>query len=235
MTTFLCLAGHMCDEDLWQGVELPGEVVHADLTRDDSIVAMAQKALESAPPKFVAIGLSMGGIVAFQIARLSAERLEGLVLLDTNPSADTPEKQEMRTRQQQSVQAGKLAQVVAEELKPNYLAEANRSRVDLLQRAHAMSIRLGPDVFLRQAEALKTRPDAWPVLPTLNMPVLVACGAEDRLCPPELHAKMVAECPKADFSIIESAGHLTPMEQPRPLSALITDWTAKHRIGTAND
>jgi pimeloyl-ACP methyl ester carboxylesterase len=224
----------MCDEDLWEGLKLPGDVVHADLTRDDSIVGMAERALGDAPPKFVAVGLSMGGIVGFQIARLAPERLEGLVLLDTNPSADTPEKQAMRSRQQNSVLAGKLAQVVAEELKPNYLASANRLRIDLLDRAHAMSLRLGPDVFVRQAEALKTRPDAWPVLPTLQMPVLVACGAEDRLCPPELHARMAAACQQADFSIIENAGHLTPMEQPQMLSSLIAEWTAKYRIGTKN-
>ncbi|MDQ3079394.1 MAG: alpha/beta hydrolase [Pseudomonadota bacterium] len=225
----------MCDDDLWRGVKLPGDLVHADLTHDDTIVGMAERALAAAPPRFVAIALSMGGIVAFQIARLAPERLEGLVLLDTNPSADTPEKREMRTRQQKSVRAGRLAQVVAEELKPNYLAEANRSRVDLLHRAHAMSLRLGPDVFVRQAEALKTRPDAWQVLSTLQMPVLVACGAEDRLCPPELHERMAAACPGADLSVIDNAGHLTPMEQPQMLSSLIAEWTAKHRIGTAND
>jgi pimeloyl-ACP methyl ester carboxylesterase len=224
----------MCDEDLWQGLQLPGELLQADLTRDETITAMAERALEEAPPRFVAVGLSMGGIVAFQIARLAPERLEGLVLLDTNPSADTAEKQAMRSRQQNSVQAGRLAQVVAEELKPNYLASANRLRIDLLDRAHAMSLRLGPDVFIRQAEALKTRPDAWPVLPTLQMPVLVACGAEDRLCPPELHARIAAACPRADFSTIENAGHLTPMEQPQMLSSLIAEWTAKHRIGTTN-
>ena len=224
----------MCDEDLWQGLKLSGDMVHADLTRDDSVVGMAERALEGAPLRFVAVGLSMGGIVAFQVARLAPERIQGLVLLDTTPNADTPEKREMRARQQKAVQAGKLAQVVAEELKPNYLAEANRLRVDLLDRAHAMSLRLGPDVFVRQAEALKTRPDAWPVLPTLQMPVLIACGAEDRLCPPELHAKMAAACRQAECSIVENAGHLTPMEQPQRLSSLIGEWTAKHRIGSAN-
>jgi pimeloyl-ACP methyl ester carboxylesterase len=224
----------MCDEDLWAGLKLPGDLVHADLTRDDTIVGMAERALQAAPPKFIAIGLSMGGIVAFQIARLAPERLEGLVLLDTNPSADTPEKQEMRTRQQKSVRAGRLAQVVAEELKPNYLAEANRLRVDLLDRAHAMSLRLGPDVFVRQAEALKTRPDAWPVLPTLQMPVLIACGTEDRLCPPELHARMATACPQSEFATIENAGHLTPMEQPQKLSSQIAEWAAKYRMGTEN-
>jgi pimeloyl-ACP methyl ester carboxylesterase len=224
----------MCDEDLWQGLDFAGHLVHADLTRNDSIVGMAERALEAAPPRFVAVGLSMGGIVAFQIARLAPERFQGLVLLDTSPNADTPEKREMRTRQQESVRAGKLAQVVADELKPNYLAEANRLRVDLLDRAYAMSLRLGPDVFVRQAEALKARPDAWPVLPTLRMPVLIACGAEDRLCPPELHARMAAACRQADCSVVENAGHLTPMEQPQQLSSLIADWAAKHRIGTAN-
>jgi pimeloyl-ACP methyl ester carboxylesterase len=220
----------MCDDSLWDGLKLRGDIVHADLTRDDNIVAMAETALRAAPPRFVAVGLSMGGIVAFQVARLAPERLDGLVLLDTNPSADTPEKRQMRSRQQADVRAGMLAQIVAEELKPHYLAEANRSRVDLRDRTLAMSLRLGPDVFIRQAEALKTRPDAWPVLGKLQMPVLVACGAEDRLCSPELHARIAAECRDAELSIIDNAGHLTPMEQPEMLSSVIAAWA--HRNGT---
>jgi pimeloyl-ACP methyl ester carboxylesterase len=45
---------------------------------------------------------------------------------------------------------------------------------------------------------------------------------------------MAAACQQADFSIIENAGHLTPMEQPQMLSSLIAEWTAKYRIGTKN-
>jgi pimeloyl-ACP methyl ester carboxylesterase len=224
----------MCDESLWDGLNLPGSQVHADLTQNDSIVGMAETALAAAPPRFIAVGMSMGGIVAFQIARLAPKRLAGLILLDTNPSADTPEKRAMRSRQQHAVRDGKLAQVVAEELKPNYLATVNRQRQDLLDRAYAMSLRLGPDVFIRQAEALKTRPDAWPVLKAMTVPVLVACGAEDRLCPPELHARMAAECPTSQLSIIDGAGHLTPMEQPEALASVIAAWTAKYKLRTDN-
>jgi pimeloyl-ACP methyl ester carboxylesterase len=68
----------------------------------------------------------------------------------------------------------------------------------------------------------------------MTMPVLVACGAEDRLCPPELHARMAAECPTSQLSIIDGAGHLTPMEQPEALASVIAAWTAKYNLRTDN-
>lgn len=232
MTDFLCLPGHMCDERLWSAVPLPGNVLNGDLTLGENVTGMAEAVLRASPLRFVAIGLSMGGIVALQIARLAPERLTGLVLLDTNPSADTDEKRKMRSHQQRRVREGKLAQIVVEELKPNYLARANRQRRDLLDLTLDMSLRLGPDVFIRQAEALKTRPDAWSVLPTLTMPVLAACGAEDRLCPPELHQRIARACPRADLSIIEGAGHLTALEAPEALGSVIAAWAAaEHQHG----
>lgn len=44
---------------------------------------MAIRALAAAPPRFIAMGLSMGGIVALEIARTTPERLAGIALIDT--------------------------------------------------------------------------------------------------------------------------------------------------------
>lgn len=231
MTRLLCLPGLLCDERLWREMRFPGNVIHADLTRDDDIVAMATRALADAPERFVAVGLSMGGIVAFQIARLAPERLVGMILLDTNPAADTDDKRVMRLRQEEAVRAGQLPQIVAEELKPNYLAAANRTDADLLGLTLAMAVGLGPDVFLRQSAALRTRPDAWSVLPGITFPVLIACGAEDRLCPPDLHRRMADAMPDAMLEIVDGAGHLTPLEQPEALNLAVERWIERNIVG----
>lgn len=231
MTPFLRLAGHMCDARLWHGRDWGGPPLDADLGRDDSIAGMARTALAAAPERFVAVGFSMGGIVALEIARVAPERLAGLVLLDTNPGADTPARRDLRARQQAAVRAGRLEEVVRDELKPNYLAAANRARADLLALTMAMAMDLGPDVFLRQSEALKTRTDNWAALRAFPAPVLVVCGAEDALCPPALHEEIAAAAPCAELHVVEGAGHLLPLEQPRALSARIAGWAARHRSG----
>lgn len=225
----LLLPGHMCDTRLWSWATLPGDVMHADLTRDDTIVAMASRVLADAPPRFVAAGLSMGGIVALEIARVAPERLAGLVLIDTNARADLPERSAARIAHQQGVRDGHLKDIVGEEMKPAYLATANRERRDILDLLMAMAENLGPDVFIRQSEAIRTRPDARAVLGGITCRTLVMCGAEDRLCPPQWHREIASAIPGAALEVIDGAGHLPPLEQPECFSQLVHDWLGADR------
>lgn len=103
------LPGHMCDERLWRDIDFGGRPVHhADLTIDDDVEAMADRVLDEAPDRFVAVGFSMGGIVAMHIAARGADRLDGLVLLDTNAAADQPDRRAARLEQQARARAGRL-------------------------------------------------------------------------------------------------------------------------------
>lgn len=224
--TPLLIPGNMCDARLWAGsvrAALPG-AVDADTTRDDSIAAMAARALSATAGPLLPVGFSMGAIVALEMARQAPERLTGLVLLDANPAADLPERAAVRPRQQADVRAGRLEAVVVGELKPRYLARANRGDRVLLDLLRAMALDLGPDVFVAQSEALRTRADLRDVLPALDIPVLVACGAEDALCPPAWHQAMAAGARHATLHVIADAGHMLPLEQPGLLADIVTDW-----------
>jgi pimeloyl-ACP methyl ester carboxylesterase len=227
--TLLMLPGHMCDSRLWADVAPALEaanyrVINADLTTADTVEGLAAEVMAEAPDRFTAVGLSMGGIVAFELFRQQPNRVQGLVLCDTNAAPERPDRAAMRRAQQAKVRAGELAEVVREELKPNYLAKANRERQDLLDLTLAMAMDLGETVFLRQSEALKHRPDARPLLPTINCPTLLLCGAEDSLCPPALHAAMAEVIPGADFATLEGAGHLPPLEQPATFATTMLGW-----------
>ena len=224
--TPVLIPGNMCDARLWTDqvrAMLPG-AVDADTTRDDTIAAMAKRALAAADGPLLPVGFSMGAIVALEMARQQPDRIAGLVLLDANPSADLPERAAIRPRQQDDVRAGLLEAVVVGELKPRYLARANRRDRTLLRLLRAMALDLGPDVFVAQSEALRTRADLREVLPALDVPVLIACGAEDALCPPEWHAAMAAGARRATLHVVADAGHMLPLEQAAPLAEIITHW-----------
>lgn len=227
--TLLMLPGHMCDERLWAEVTpaleaADHQVLHADLTTSDTIEGLAADVLAKAPGCFTAVGLSMGGIVAFELFRQQPSRLHGLVLCDTNAAPERLDRDAMRRAQQARVRAGELAEVVREELKPNYLAWANRERQDLLDLTLTMAMELGDTVFLRQSEALLHRPDARPLLPDITCPALLLCGEEDSLCPPALHKDMADAIPGATLTTIKAAGHLPPIEQPAAFTAALLDW-----------
>lgn len=226
----LLLPGNMCDAAVWTPVAvlladagIPATI--GDLSRQDSIGAMADAMLAEHPGPLVPIGFSMGAIVAATMARDAPDRVRGLGLVAFNAQADLPERAAARPRQQAAVRAGRLAEIVADELKPHYLAAANAADEALRGRTMAMALSLGDDVFVRQSEALRTRGDLRPALPGLAMPVLLAVGYEDRLCPPEWHhqwARVIGG--QARVEIIDGAGHLLPMEQPRALAERIVRW-----------
>lgn len=224
--TLLLLPGNMCDARLWVGVQgLEG--MHGDLSRDDSIENMAQRMLCEQRGSLISIGFSMGGIVALEMARQAPGRIVGMILSDTNAGADVPERAALRAAQQDRVRGGELAAIVADELKPAYLALQNRDDEKMKALLFDMAMDLGDDVFIRQSEALRTRADLGPVLDWFSGPVLFLCGAEDALCPPAWHYAMAARCDDAEVHIVAGAGHLLPLEQPEQFSAIVSDWLTR--------
>lgn len=212
----LYLPGMMCDERLWapQVAALPQAAFHADTTQADNVELMARQILAAAPPRFALAGLSMGGILAFEIWRQAPERVTHMALFDTNPHAEAPERKSMRFKQVEVALAGGLRELAIESLKPMYLAESRRDDEALLGTVLDMVLDLGPDVFERQSVALRERVDSVPTLATIECPVLVACGVEDKLCPPRFHELMAAEIPGATLCIIDDCGHLASLERP---------------------
>ncbi|MGL4314872.1 MAG: alpha/beta fold hydrolase [Sphingomonas sp.] len=229
--SLLLLPGNMCDARLWApvGRRLDAAGLRwtvADLASGQAtIAAMASSALAAAPARITPVGFSMGAIVALEMWRQAPERIEALGLIALNAGADLPDRAAARPRQQADVRDGGLARVVGDELKPNYLAASHRDDQALRAMTMAMAMALGADSFVDQSEALRTRPDLRPVLSTIDVPVLLACGAEDRLCPPDWHHRWASEIgPRATLAVIADAGHLLPLEQPDLLADRLIGW-----------
>jgi pimeloyl-ACP methyl ester carboxylesterase len=236
MPPILLIPGNMCDERLWlpvaQLLAAAGHrVEHAPLLDQRSIVEMAEAVFSTMTTPVVAVGFSMGAIVAAEMASREPSHVAALALVAFNASGDLPERAAARPRQQEGVRQGRLAEIVADELKPNYLADASRGDADLLQNIMNMALALGPGIFVTQSEALRLRRDLRPELPGLGMPVMLACGSEDRLCPPEWHrewARLMGR--NARCTQIDRAGHLLPLEQPQALADALIGWLAEEAL-----
>ncbi len=212
----LLLPGMMCDERLWShqiaAVDVP--VLVADTSKSDNFADMAAQALAAAPPRFAMAGLSMGGILAFEIWRQAPERVTHLALLDTNPHPDAPSRKSIRFEQIAAAAAGKLEELAIESLKPLYLAKKNRDDETMLKIILDMALELGPEVFERQSLAIMNRPDSAPTLASISCPTSVICGREDAICPVRFHEFMAQEIPGANLVVIDDCGHLSTMERP---------------------
>ncbi len=217
------LPGMMCDARLFgpQVSKLPGTVFVP--MQDDTMQAMAARLLSNLPDHFALVGLSMGGILAMEIIRQAPDRVDRVALLDTNPLAETPEVQARRGPQIDRVRAGKLAEVMRDEMKPHYLADGPH-RAEILDLCMDMAQALGPDAFVNQSLALRDRPDQTDTLRAFDRPALVLCGAEDRLCPVHRHTLMHELLPNATLTVIDGAGHLPTLEKPNQTTAALRRW-----------
>tara|TARA_Y100000385_G_scaffold287690_1_gene352469 strand:- start:3697 stop:4392 length:696 start_codon:yes stop_codon:yes gene_type:complete len=221
------LPGMMCDGRLFApqiaafSHERP--VMVASLQGANSVAKLAEEVLSIAPPRFALAGLSMGGIVAMEIYRQAPERITRLALMDTNALSDSPENAAMRERQVKKALEGGLREVMRDELKPKYLAEGkNSSRI--LDLCMKMADALGSKVFADQSTAVQHRPDQCETLKHVQVPALVLCGSEDRLCSIERHELMHHLVAGSKLAVIPGAGHLPTLEQPELTNRRLMKW-----------
>ncbi len=221
------LPGMMCDERLFapQVAALSADraVSVPDLSGADTMADLAAGVLARAPARFALAGLSMGGIAAMEVVRQAPGRVAGLALLDTNPLAEADAIRARRAGQMERALSGRLAEVIRDEMAPNYLADPG-SGAAILELCLDMALMLGPEVFCRQSLALRDRPDQTTTLAGFDGPALVLCGRADALCPVTRHELMHGLLPNSTLTIIDGAGHLPTLEKPAETTAALRRW-----------
>lgn len=231
-TPVVLLPGLLCDRALWEAqIVALADVADAwvaDLTRDDTLAAMAARVLAEAPfETFALAGFSMGGYVAFEVLRQSRGRVQRLALLDTSASLDTPARRIERERFIALAQRPKgfvpLTKATLPFLLPRVRLENDPALVEAIRQ---MTERVGARAYLNQQRAMLGRGDSEPGLARIDVPTLVLCGELDDRTPPTIHRDMAARIPGARLVVIPDCGHMAPMECPEAVSDAMHAWLA---------
>lgn len=188
----------------------------------DDLAAILDALGESRP--VVIVGLSMGGIIAFEFFRRHRRRVRALVLADTRPNGEGEKGRAYWEDFAQRIER-QGSKVAADEV----IDRAFGPDLDPAVRAHWYDIICdqSPVGLAAGARALGVRPDSWPTLPRIDCPTLVMVGAQDVVTPPELARRMHAAIPAARFALIENAGHVSPVEQPEAFADALRTFLAE--------
>jgi pimeloyl-ACP methyl ester carboxylesterase len=206
---------------LWQF----GSVTVSNHTRADTLPAIADDILTTAPPRFALIGLSMGGYIAFEILRRAPERVVKLALLDTSARADTPEQAQRRQQQIALTTAGRYDETVSAQFAV-MVHPSRRADAELWQTYRLMAQETGPEVFVRHQRAIGQRVDSRPDLARIKIPTLVLVGDADELTPPPHAQEIAAGVNAAQLVVIADCGHLSTLERPDAVTAALVDFMA---------
>jgi len=164
----------------------------------------------------VLVGLSMGGMIAFEFFRRHRDRLRALVLCNTRAIPDTPEGVAKREAVAQTALRDGSAAVV-DAMLPSLFGPAIPD--DLRRRWRDIMARTPPLGVAAAARALAYRPDSRPTLPQIDVPTLVVAGDADKLTPLEQLEEIHRGIPGSRLVVISQAGHVPPIEQPRAFNA----------------
>jgi pimeloyl-ACP methyl ester carboxylesterase len=228
----LLLPGLICDQTVWQQqIDALSDVAVctcADYGSLDSLPAMAEAVLSTAPERFSIAGHSMGGRVALEVYRVAPDRVARIALLNTGSSplaAGAAGVEETRKRGELVALARSQGMpAMLRQWLPPMIAPGRINDTVLVNSIIEMMSRKAPEIFAAQVRALLARPDATAVLDQIRCPVLLLTGQDDGWSPAAQHAAMHAKIAGSMLVIVPGSGHMSMLERPAEVSAALRAW-----------
>jgi len=164
----------------------------------------------------VVCGLSVGGMIAQQLAAERPDLVRGLILCDTGAKLGTPEMWQERITTTMTKGIAAMADAVME----RWFTPAFRATDPAFPVWRNMLCRTTPGGYAGTCAAIRDT-DLVASTSRLRLPCLAVCGDRDGATPPDLVRETAALIPGSRFELIEGAGHLPCIEQPDALAGLI--------------
>jgi 3-oxoadipate enol-lactonase len=188
-------------------------------TRDDFAAAILAAMDALGIDRAHVCGLSLGGVIAIAIHHAAPQRCASLILADS--FAVHPEGQAIYDR---SVAASEQMSELAAARTPVLLAPG--ASEDLHGQVRETMARIDPDAF-RVGAAAVWLADQRDRVAKIQAPVLILCGDQDRVTPPDLSRELAEAIAGAELHILAGAGHLSNIERPGDFNSAVEEFIAR--------
>lgn len=172
------------------------------------------------------VGISMGGLMAQELALTAPERVRSLCLLATHPGSshavmDPAAVAILAKRGEMTPQEAAEASVPF-----NYAPSTPRERIEE-DWAVRMPLATTNEGYLAQAFGT-SQWHGYDRLDRITCPTLVMHGELDALLPPANGQILADRIPGAELVTVAGANHLLGTDQPEEVSELIVNWLGRH-------
>jgi pimeloyl-ACP methyl ester carboxylesterase len=169
--------------------------------------------------KVILCGISMGGYIALRATEISPETISGLILCDTNSSADSTEAKLNRFTQIETIINKDLNAFVNPFLKKLFSANTVQKKPKTVDFIREVIFRNKEKNICATLLALASRTDTTDSLDKINVPVLIIRGEEDQIISNEQINVLHQHIKKSELKIIPLSGHLPNLENPEEFNA----------------
>jgi len=160
----------------------------------------------------------MGGWLCLEIMRTAPGRISKICLLNTTARMDSEEKRMKRNSMIQKAEQGLFHEVIEEIVEKFVFNQLVKRDVE------EMFLDLGKETFIHQEQAMIKRRECQSILSTITCPVLAIHAAQDAVFSFDEHKELVVQIKNAKLAVVEESGHMSPMEVPQAITALLRYW-----------
>jgi 3-oxoadipate enol-lactonase len=163
------------------------------------------------------VGLSIGGLIAQNLALRAPHRVKVLVLADTASKIGTTQAWNERI---DAVTRGGLAAIADSVMERWFTKRFRQERPIELAGWRNLLLQCPVEGYVASCAAVRDA-DLSSRIAGISVPTLVIGGSEDLSTPPDIVRAMADRISGARFELVEACGHIPPIEQPAVLAAAI--------------
>ena len=170
--------------------------------------------------KICLVGLSIGGLIAFEFIKQRPDLCNKLILSDTAPKIGS---ENMWAERIKRVQEGGIEAISDDILARWFSNEFLKNKTVELQMWRSMLTRTTKSGYIGCCEAI-SRCDLTEQAKLIDIPTLVIVGDEDGSTPVNLVKDAANLIDGSIFKVIKKAGHLPCVEQPNEVASIFLDF-----------
>ena len=159
------------------------------------------------------VGLSMGGQIIVEFARLFPHRTLSLVLCDSNPGNETTTTYGNRLQLAERIRQSGIMQYTDEDIHKYLHKDTITQNRDVYNHLYQMMNSTTTQGAVASHRGRAERRDNRPFLSSIKQPALVVVGDQDFFTPIEEMKEIADRIPNAEFVVVPGAGHMPNMEQ----------------------
>lgn len=176
-------------------------------------------------------GLSMGGMIAMGMAIVRPARVHTLVLANTTSRYPEAARALWTERIRQAREQG-MAAVVEVAVQRLFAPAFAAAAPQVVARYRDQLLRTDPRSYAECCDAV-ARVDFEDCLHEIAAPTLVIAGEADVAAPVPFAEALASRIPGARLSILDGAGHLSPVEQPAEFAARVLAFLEESHAGVS--
>ena len=179
----------------------------------DGVASIFKEQIREIEGKFVVAGASMGGYISLSYIRMFANKVDGVILMNTRDQADG-DGGKGRTAVIEMIENGKRSAYI-DELLPKLLGKRQLENEEWIHKTVKLINETSDQALILSSSAMGKRLDHSELMTKSKLPKLLITGADDIITGPSVMEEMQKRYTNSQFIIIPEAGHFAPFEQPQ--------------------